>query len=129
EAGADLDPRQRGGEYVERYFIALVGVEPVDDVGNLFRIVLEILRHVEPGFEVGDHGVGPLLHDLGRRRHEHRHRIDAGKIDQVGADAVGDGDDVVRLDVHHGVDRLGGERRYHVVHVHADFLVIAPLQA
>ena len=129
EAGADLDARQRRGEYVERHLVALVGVEPVDDVGDLFRIVLEILRHVEPGFEIGDDGVGLLLHELGRRRHEHRHRIDAGKIDQVGADAVGDGDDVVRLDVDHGVDRLGGERGHHVVHVHADFLVIALLQA
>ena len=65
EAGVDLDPRQRRGEYVERYFIALVGVERVDDVVDLLRIVLEVLRRVEPGLEIGDDGVGLLCTNSG----------------------------------------------------------------
>ena len=39
-----------------------------------------------------------------------------------------DRDDVIGLDIDHGVDGLGGESCDHVVHVHADFLVVTLLQ-
>ena len=39
-----------------------------------------------------------------------------------------DGDLIIRLDVDHGVHRLGGHRGDHVVDVHAHFLEVALLQ-
>ena len=47
----------------------------------------------------------------------------------LGRDAVGRSDRIVGLDIDHGIDRLRRECRHHVVHVHADFLVVALLEA
>ena len=52
-----------------------------------------------------------------------------GEVHQRGADALGDRDLVVGLDIDHGVHGLGGQRGDHVVDVHADFLEVALLEA
>ena len=65
EAGIDLDPRQRLGERLARHVVALRGEERVDHVGHLAGIVLEVARHLLPGLQIGDHGVGVLVDEVG----------------------------------------------------------------
>ena len=112
-----------------RHRVTLRGVERIDRVGDLLRIVLEILRDVEPGLEIGHHGLRAFLDELRRCRHEHRQLVEGVEVHQRIGHAVGFRDGVIGLDIDHSVHGLGGHGGHHVVHVHADFLVVALLQS
>ena len=63
--------------------------------------------------------------EIRRRRHQHRHPVDAREIHDGRGDAVVLRDRIVGLDIDHGIDRLGRHGGHHVVHVHADLLIVA----
>src|SRR5258708_27786373 len=52
-ARIDLDQRQRPGQRVARHRVALGGIETVDRIRHLGGVVLEVVRDVLPGLEVG----------------------------------------------------------------------------
>ena len=90
----------------------------------MLGVVFEFGGDVLPGLEIGDHGVRVLVDEIRRRRHQHRHAVEAGEIDDRNPDAVGDGDRIVGLDIDHGVDGLGRHGGDHVVDVHPDLLEV-----